>query len=145
MSLEDLYKHTPAQQEAINRLLVDPRKPLRPPSPDLDDWAGFRNAVWGKKEEPWLRKEEITRDTEDPIDNDHILPDTLPLTRFVITPPESLPRVWALNSRQILVRDEYHIAEQAAISANKKWKHVFVVTGQPGIGLSPPLSVAYRV
>ena len=145
MSLEDLYEHAPAQQEAINRLLVDPTNPLRVPSLDLAKWVRFRNAVWGEKEEPWLREEVITRDTEDPIENDCVLPDTLPHTRFVITPPESLPRVWALNSRQILVRDEYRIAEQAAISANKEWTHVFVVTGQSGIGLSPPFSVAYRV
>ena len=145
MSLEDLYENAPAQQEAINRVSVHPANPLRALPLGLDEWVGFRNAVWGKKEEPWLQEEEITRDTEDPIENDHILPDTLPPTRFVITPPETLPSVWALNSRQILVRDEYHVAEQAAISANEERIHVFVVTGQPGIGLSPPLSIAFRV
>ena len=139
MSLEDLCKQAPAQQKAINRLLVDPENPLRPLPPGLDVWVGFRNAVWGKGEEPWLQRQKIRRDTKDPIENDHILPGTLPPTRSIIITPKTLPGVWDIHSQQILVRDEYHITEQAAISANERHVHVFVVAGQPGIGPSPPL------
>ena len=88
-----------------------------------------------------LQQEELVQRDDDPVDDYHILPDSLPPTRSVVTPPETLRKSRKLYSRRILVQPEYHETEQAALLANQNNRHVFAVTGQPGIGTRPFLSI----
>ena len=48
------------------------------------------------------------------------LPNVAPTAHPVVEVPESVPHVWDLINRHILVRSEYVEAVQAAISANEK-------------------------
>jgi hypothetical protein len=85
----------------------------------------------------------VTRDN-DPVEDTLILPDILPRFHRIMTSSEAMLRYWTIYSRRILVRSEYYETEQAALSANKGKMDVFVVTGQPGIGLPISLSIACR-
>ena len=134
MLLSDLVAHAPAQTEAIGQL--NPTDLCAP----LPQWEEFRESLWGIGLES-LQQEELVKRDDDPVDDYHILPDSLPPTRSVLTPPETLRKFWKLYSRRILVRPEYHETEQAALLANQNNRHVFAVTGQPGIGARPFLSI----
>jgi hypothetical protein len=141
MLLSDLVDHTPAQRKAISQVnptdLCDPRLP---------HWEEFRKSLWNNGIGTFQNEEDVERDNN-PVDNCHILPDPLPDTRSVMTPPETLPGAWSdQHSLKILVRSEYHEAEQAALLANEDNRTVFMVAGQSGIGMHPFLffSIASR-
>jgi hypothetical protein len=135
MFLSDLVVHVPAQTEAISQL-----NPTNLCAPGLPYWEELWESLWGIVLES-LQQEELVKRDDDPVDDCHILPDSLPPTRSVVTLPEMLLKVWRLRGRRILVRPEYYETEQAALLANENNRHVFAVTGQPGIGTRPFLHV----
>jgi hypothetical protein len=139
MSLSDLVDYTPAQRQAISQL-----NPTDLCASGLPEWDRFRETLWGTGLES-LQQEELVERDDDPVEDIHILPDSLPTTCSVVTPPEIPPNVWNPFGRRILVRSEYYEAERAAVLANNEGRDVFVVTGQPGIGPPPSLSVACRI
>ena len=134
MSLKDLRECIPIQQRAINQLLASPRNSLSALPNELSDWSAFRKSFWEKGLESLYVEQDIERDTEDPVDP---FPDPIPPTRLVLELPSTLSDVWDLATHQVLVRSEYPIAEEAALLAQRE-RDAFLVTGQPGIGLSLP-------
>lgn len=136
MSLSSLFKNTSVQEEAINELSLLVSSTTRWST----YWGDFRDSVWGRGLKSFQKEEPVERDDVDPVD--HV---ELPTTHPVVTLPATLPNVWKLHSRQILVRSEYNEAERTAVLSSESDKDVFVVTGQPGIGLLPLLSAACRI
>ena len=125
-----LNEYTPTQTEMINKLLGRPQSPLHTLDSNLPDWEEFRRMFWGPNSVPF-RVEAVDRDDE-PVPSD-----PPPTTRSTLTVPEPILEEWASKSRKILVRSEYEETEEAARSANNEGDDVFVVAGQPGIGVSP--------
>ena len=126
MSLRDLVKYISVQEEAIIKLSV-----LDPEGEDCAQWIPFRDYFLGK--DSFLVDEPVERDDK-PL---KAVPIDPPLTRTVTTIHPSIS--YYMASRKILVRSEYKEAERAAVLANEPDVEVFVVSGQPGIGLpSPP-------
>jgi len=155
MSLEDLTQHTHDQLFVItaqkNARCFDNSGTV-----DLTDWIAFRDSVWGEELtslgtrelasleaqglESWMARGLASLEMEDLAErDDEPLPDVTPATSSVVQIPETMPSVWDLDSRYILVRSEYEEAERAAVSENARNSTAFLVTGQPGIG-SPPLT-----
>jgi len=136
-SLESLIQHTFSQGELIGLLLHNYLCPFcdSEPAPFSWEFEVFKNSYWGKGLES-LQEEELVERDDNPIE-DPTLPDPLPSTRFVMS-PWILAAAWGLSSRKVLVRSEYHKAEEAALLTNEEGKGVFIVTGQHGIG--PPHS-----
>ena len=141
MTLKDLVKHIPAQRDAVNRLLKNHKSLLRG---DLADWSRFKESVWGMNLGDF-QEEQLVERGDDPVKDAYTLPNSLPYTHSVLTPPKTLPRAWNLRSGRILVRSEYYEAERAALLTNGKGMDAFVVTGQPGIGPSQSLCIACRI
>jgi hypothetical protein len=92
----------------------------------------FRDSFWGKGLGISQEEENVERGNE-PVDLCNIA-DPLPPTRRVIKPSEDVSDTWGSWGQRFLVRSEYYETEQAAALASKIMD-VFVVTGQPGIGL----------
>jgi len=142
MPLEDLVEHSPAQIEAIKKCFeIFPPKDSCP----LLDMRGAE--AWGTGLEFLQNEEPVERDS-DPVDDILALPDSIPCTRPVVTPPEVQSKLWRLPEPRILTRSDYYEAERAAMTANEVGKDVFVVAGHPGIGSPPTLTLtpsAHRV
>jgi len=138
MSLEDLTQYASTQTDAINRLIQMGRFTTGPIS---DAWAEFKESVWKKGLASVERQEPVERD-DDPVDEEEAPPDTIPVSALVTPIPASLPKVWDSYSQRILVRSEYHEAEQTVLSANGNNKAALLIAGQPGIGLLPSRSIA---
>ena len=135
---EDLTGYVHTQEEAIRKLSVHPEKPLCALEPRLSFWETFRDSFWGKGLGISQEEENVERGNE-PVDLCNIA-DPLPPTRRVIKPSEDVSDTWGSWGQRFLVRSEYYETEQAATLASKIMD-VFVVTGQPGIGLPLSLSV----
>src|SRR5258707_483460 len=122
------------------------------------DWAAFRSSVWGNPLALGLEWQREV-DTVTPLDasggvdaqlevkmdidvgveaegDDRPPSEDAPAT--IMEFPGSLPDVWDLQNKKILVRSGYKEAEQAALKANQDNRVAFLVGGQAGIGL--PLS-----
>jgi len=132
MSLKDLVKYISAQETAISKLSV-----LDPKGNDCAEWIPFRNHLWGKPPNTFLVEEEAVERDNEPI---KAVPIDPPLRRSVANLPPTISVALNIRSQKILVRSEYKEAEEAALSTIKSNLQVFVVCGQPGIGLflSPP-------
>ena len=142
MALHTLEVHIPAQENAIDKISFR----LDSTTNWCVAWGAFRNELWGIGLESLGKEEMIRRDESDPLEATHILPDPPPTSRLTASIPETLPDVWDIRSANILVRTEYHEAENAAVSLlSKPSMYVFVVGGQPGIGLLPSLSVTCKI
>ena len=97
------------------------------------NWAALKESLWGKG---------LTSPTLPPLvvqnfassEDGEPLPDVAPTTHPVVEVPESMPHVWGLMNKQILVRSEYVEALEAVFLANAADADAFLVTGQPGIG-----------
>ena len=138
MSLSDLTEHIPHQNNAISFF-------TRGVISTTGFWPKFWECLWDKGLDSLQQQEPVERDFE-PIEDTHILPDALPVTRTVAILPGTLPDVWGLDSQdKILVRSEYHEAEKAVLLSNESGFGVFVVDGQPGIGPLRPLSTAFAI
>ena len=88
--------------------------------------------------------EPVKRD-DNPVDDLHLLSDTLPPTRSVLTPPKTVLEAWGLSCQRVLVRSEYGETEEAARLSNNGGTNAFMVLGQPGIGVSPSPPVTHRI
>jgi len=147
MSLNDLEKYIEEQEGAIARL---PQEFISQ-STRSKYWKVFRDLLWGKGLESSQELEDVQRGSN-PVE---IV--AVPEKHTVASFPIDLPDPWGesthipytdadmdiakdaeKNVRKILVRSEYEEAERAAVSSSKE-HDVFVVCGQPGIGLSPSL------
>ena len=135
MLLKDLVEYISVQETALNEL-----SDLDPKGNDCAEWTPFRDHFWGKPLETFLVEEPVERDDK-PI---KAIPIDPPVKRSVIN-LENVSRSWNMKSRKILVRFEYKEAEEAAVSANKPNTHVFLVCGQPGIGVFPSPPIACRI
>ena len=124
------FKYAPVQEKAISKLSV-----LDPGGEDCVDWIPFRDYFWGKTLDTLFVEEPVERDDK-PIKAFPVHP---PLMRTVATIPPHISLPFSFMSQKVLVRSEYKEAERAAVLANKPAVQVFVISGQPGIGLpSPP-------
>ena len=132
-SPESLTQHTLCQGGLISLLLRTRPHLLRLTEPAPLTWSTIKDSHWGVGLEALQEVEDVERG-ENPV-KDH----TPPPTRSVVTPSRMLFALWNPLCQKVLVRDEYYKAEGAALSANEEGEDVFVVTGQPGIGLSLPL------
>jgi len=130
MSLRDLVEHVPAQEEAIRNL--DPEALFKT---RMRTWIDFRTHLWGNESFQEMRPVEEINTIRGVVSPDH---------HVVATVPRAMFPSWRLGCEKILVRPEYNEAEREAMLASKTSIRVFVVTGQPGIGLPPSLSNAWR-
>jgi len=139
MQLSDLVKHIPTQEEAIRRFAPG----LDPNTPACTLWRGFRDSLWGKGIESFLKEEEVDRGLNPvkTVPTPPPLPNQSHPTHVVAIIPESLPPTWDIKSQKILVRSEYKVAEEAALSIDEPGIDMFVVNGQPGIGSFPSFSI----
>jgi len=133
MRLENLIEHTTVQREMIGQHFRMVGHTC-PSSLSVCDHSG--SPIW-KMGLEFSQKEELVERDENPIDDIHALPDSLPLTRSTVTLPEALATSSRLPDQRILVRSEYYETEQAVLSTNQRGGDVFVVAGQPGVGSSP--------
>lgn len=136
MPLSDLAVHIPTQEAAISRFAPALRNGTDPCVP----WKRFKDSLWGNSSHSFLWEEPVKRGTR-PV---KFVP-TVPSPRDVAVLPSSLPSEWDIHSSKILVRSEYNEAEKAALLANKPDIDLFMVGGQSGIGLFPPLSIAHGI
>ena len=80
---------------------------------------------------------------DEPVSDD-ILPGKTPPTSCLVMQIPNPPReVLGLTSRAIMVRSEYNTAGDAALTSSES-SSLFVITGTPGIGMTPFLSVDRR-
>jgi len=142
MSLKDLTKHIDDQEKAISE--------LRPESISQTArstyWSDFRDSLWGEGLESFQEEENVKRGI-DPVEDI-----ALPERHIVATLPVAPLPPWNMlirhadtdaDTRKFLVRSEYDEAEREAVSSSKAHA-MFVVSGQPGIGLLPSLSPLFR-
>jgi len=137
----DLPQHVNIQEDAINRLTEMGHFIGGPTS---DAWTEFKESVWGKKLESFQAEKLVKRDTQDPIEDPSIPPDSVSDKTQVMIIPSSMPITWGPSKQLILIRSEYEEAEEAALSANRSGRDVFLVTGQPGIGPPPYRSLTHQ-
>lgn len=134
MSLKDLVRYISVQETAISKLSV-----LSPEGNHFAKWIPFRDHFWGKPLATFLVEESVERDDK-PIKAVPVDPSA---KRSIINLPPTMSLTWRMDSPKILVRSEYKEAEEEAASANRPGTHVFVVCGQPEIGVFPsPPSLA---
>jgi len=131
MSLKDLAKHINDQEGAINKL---PSEVISKSDSSTLRWEGVRSSFWGKGLESVQWEEDVTRGS-DPVE-DVALPDQRVVATF--------PPILAPKTPNILVRSQYSAAEQRAVLASESL-FVFMVSGQPGVGLFPSFSAAHSV
>jgi len=146
MDLMDPMKGVSTQRVSISQLLSK-RDQISSSMIGLPLWDSFRTSVWGKDRASFQAEELMKRNHVKDIHPPPTPPDSPPFTLSVVTPPKDIPKPWNLSSRQILVRSDYIEAERAALLASKD-QDIFVVAGQPGIGLfplSPPQDLASNV
>ena len=102
-------------------------------------WIKFKESFWGVSSASLATQEEVKRD--EPVE-DYYLPDPVPDKTWVA---KILPAPWKSPSQRMLVRSEYHEAEQAAMLADQDRMEAFLVTGHPGIGLFSSRSTTRRM
>jgi len=140
MSFDMLKECIDIQNNAIEKL---PSDAFSLKSSGDAAWEGFRKEFWGKGL-TFLEKQESVDRGSDPVADDD-LPEKPPSGTFsVMEVPESLPITMGLSSTKIMVRSEYNEAEQAALLSVKLRVGLFVVSGTPGIGIIPFLSIDCR-
>ena len=138
MSLNGPPERAAAQKAAINDLLDSGSLSTSGIAPC---WIEFQKSVWGSGLMSLERLEEVKRD--EPVRGfDH--PDTVPDKTWVAKIPNALPTPWGSSRQRILIRSEYHEAEQAALLADQGHTGAFLVTGNHGIGLFLSCSTTYR-
>ena len=131
MSLNNSPERAAAQKAAIDNLL----RLGRFSTSDIPSiWTELWESIWGKNFATLVEKEKVER--EEPV-AEYDPPVTTPDETWVARIPTALPPPWKSAGRRILVRSEYHEAEQEALLADKEHWEVFMVSGHPGIGSCP--------
>jgi len=132
MPLDDLTVHVDEQEKAIREL---------PKGTSFEDgpyttWKRIRASLWGAGLH-------ISERTQHVVERDNTIPVgavTLPKEHTVATFPEGL----FSKISNILVRSEYFEAEREAVLSSESL-NMFVVSGQPGVGLFLSFSTARRI
>ena len=126
MSLNDLVHHIPEpdQLRRINDLINIPNSFFTKDSPktSLTEWDEFKMSLWGKD----IVTESVRQDDG--------------TVYTIVDIPKTAPLTLSAYTSRILVRAEYVEALRAALEVNARDIQAFMVTGQPGIGPSPPIS-----
>lgn len=129
MSLRDLIQHAHRQTSILN-------KNMDSFTAADSDWDLLRDSLWGKElaslELSPMEAQELAS-----LEDGEPLPGVAPTTHSVVKIPETMPHIWDLDSQYILGRSEYEEAERAAVFAGGGDADSFLVTGQPGNGLTP--------
>lgn len=142
-TLKSLQEHVPPDQEERIKSLSE-RKLTTPASLHLcsrdEPWVKLWDAAWGKDMDLLDTSVEVKRDPH-PID-DSLIPGVVPDKCHVMLVPRAVRICWPdiINCEGIFIRpDEYKEAEESAVSTCRhvRVNRAFLVTGQPGIGLSP--------
>ena len=133
MQLKDLTQNTPKQTARVNELLEGG---FLTPEHIPHTWTQFWESIWGSSQQ-WEGLQEVKRDeVEEARVEDSCIPlNALPVNTLVMNIPGTLPVSWTPESKQILVRSEYHEAEKTALLASEDDRDALLVTGHPGIGL----------
>ena len=126
MSLDDLFHHIPGpdQLKTINDLVNIPNTFYTKDSPEtsLTRWDEFKKSLWGKD----VVSESVRQDDG---------------TVYTIADiPKTAPLALSAGTSRMLVRAEYVETLRAALEVNARDIDAFLVTGQPGIGPSSPIS-----
>ena len=125
MSLDDLFHRIPepGQSKRINDLINDPHRFFNKDSPGafLTEWDEFKKSLWGKD----IVTESVRQDDG--------------TVYTIVDIPKTAPLTLSAYTSRILVRAEYVEALRAALEVNARDIQAFMVTGQPGIGPSPPI------
>ena len=131
MSLKGLADHINDQEEAISKLFHG----IDSETMACTEWREFRDSLWGRGLETLQGEEKVERDRSIFVDDV-----ALPEKHIVAT----LPYTLAPDTPKILVRSEYDEVEQEIVLSSKRHA-VFVVSGQPGIGLSHFLFTTHKI
>jgi len=134
MSLRSLNKYARSQTAKIN----ENKKYFTAAD---SSWIQLRDSLWGKGLRSLTVSPRDLQKLRSSLDEDP-LPNVTPTTYPVVKIPETMPDLWDLRGQQhLLVRSEYEEAEKAALSANEEGSDMFLITGQPGVGM-PPLALS---
>ena len=134
-SLESLGQYGDEQASIINELIEGGA--LIDTVGHVKAWDKFRDSLWGKG----LQHLQVP-----PTDDARsVVQGTDETLRPVVRVPEELPPPLFFYSRKVLERSEYQKAEQEILLANEDGRQAFMVSGNPGIGLSPLLRHALNL
>ena len=137
VALESLYAYVLSQQECIDSLLESTQEEFKHLGND-NRWVGLRQVAWDKDLNHLDTTHDVERD-QDPI-HDSLVPDVVHSKCNVMLKPSVMDTCWAgIDCEKIFIRPfEYEEAEESAISTcrDERVFDAFLVTGQPGIGLS---------
>ena len=125
MSLKDLEGHIKVQEDAIGKL---PAWGINSEPDAHDDWEELRVSVWGKGLETLQEERTVVRGGS--VTEKYVV-GKLPCDVWPSTP-------------EILVRSEYEKVEREAVLSSQRY-NMFVISGQPGIGLFPSFFTASRI
>lgn len=122
-------------QEGLIRPLLKPEDLYFRQAP-FPAWVQLHSSAWGKNPDSLDTTEPVIRGP-DTIDNTSILPDVVPSHCKVMLKPNPLGKCWRFGAERFLIRSEYEEAEEYLLSGFDQEAPGVVITGQPGIGLSP--------
>ena len=136
-TLRSLCHNALGQQERIDSFLQS--------SPGLfkrldsgSEWVQLWQVAWDKDPDDLDKTHDVERD-QDRVD-DSLIPDVVPSKCNVTLKPSIVDTCWTgIKCKKIFIRPvEYKEAEESAVSAcrHEGIYEAFLVTGQPGIGLS---------
>ena len=97
-------------------------------------WKTF----WGKSDLHLDVKDKVKRDLPPIRVDDFLIGDIVPDECDVMVLPKVVNECWETRYQKIFIRPgEYEQAEKSAVAASMQPRlHAFLITGQPGIGLS---------
>jgi len=139
-TLASLDFYVPSQEELIDKLSKKRRSPLADLEKD-DPWVEFWKETWDRSLDSFDGKKKVKRD-EDKAIYDTLISDIVPTKCNAMVKPATLNYCWTFDCRNVFIRAEYPEAEDFALSVcscETPQYQALVVTGQPGIGLSPLL------
>jgi len=132
-TLVPLIQYTTSQEERIGRLSTRFRNLEKD-----DGFVALWEEVWGKSDLPLYTKEKVERGLISSRVEDALIDGIVPDECDIMVPPSSVFGCWDLGCERVFIRPgEYEETEKAALAASQQPRcHGFLITGQPGIGLS---------
>ena len=132
--LDPLVQCADIQEQRIKALLGDRFLPSERDNRMTQLWDTF----WGKSDLRLDTTEKVERDLP-PLKADNSLTgEVVPDECEVKILPRIVNECWEIGCQKIFIRpDEYKETEESVVAASRQRRlHAFLVTGQPGIGLS---------
>jgi len=140
-TLRSLSFYSQSQEVLINELSKeDPECPLVGLQQN-HRWVKFWKEAWDRNLDSFDGTKRVKRD-EDGVIDDSPISDVVPTKCNAMVKPRTLEKCWKFNCKNVFIRAEYQEAEDFALSicgSEAPEYGALVVTGQPGIGLSPLL------